>query len=457
MDKQAEYGTQNGQGIAGKTVPIRPRAGALELARIVDAVRAGERPDPADVAAIKALHPGDETRHAIDGVLKGRDPADLIADLHSGDFETRWAAWRQVAQLLPADALRESVEIVDSWAELEAPTREWLIPAWLPAGRIGMVSGKGGKGKTWMLLQLAAAMATGEREWLGRASDPDKAVLPIEPGAVVFASWEDEAAEIKRRLSNWDAALRKEGGGWGEAEGLPLIQRLQYNSKTGRGLRFLDMARRGPVWGVDEGDLYNQRSQLLDAGKIVREKCEEIGTRLLILDSLGYAYGRNDSDNAGVADFMAAWDSWGRDHSCAVLLVHHPPKPQGDGATSSGYRGAGSWEMHARFRWELGDGAGDSDTARLSCEKASYAIRPEPVYLERSNGTGWAWRASKEQTPPEAADRTGQCQGITRQGKQCRKKATAGGFCDQHQARVTGSSNGITGAEYGGLSGKNTL
>jgi len=26
------------------------------------------------------------------------------------------------------------------------------------------------------------------------------------------------------------------------------------------------------VWGVDEGDLYNQRPQLLEAGKIVREK-----------------------------------------------------------------------------------------------------------------------------------------------------------------------------------------
>ncbi|MXX23854.1 MAG: AAA family ATPase [Caldilineaceae bacterium SB0668_bin_21] len=444
MDRQAENGTQNGQGIAGETVPIRPRAGAMELARIVDAMRAGQRPDPADVAAVKALQPSDEPGSIIDGVLKGRAPSDLIADLHSGDLETQRAAWDLVATLLPAEELRTGVEIVDSWADLEAPTRAWLIPAWLPAGRIGMVSGKGGKGKTWMLLQLAAAMATGEREWLGRASDPAKAVLPVEPGAVVFASWEDEAAEIKRRLSMWDAALRRKEGGGREAEGLPLVLRLQYNAKTGRGLRFLDMARRGPVWGVDEGDLYNQRPHLLEAGKIVREKCEEIGASLLILDSLGYAYGRNDSDNAGVADFMAAWDSWGRDHSCAVLLVHHPPKPQGDGATSSEYRGAGSWEMHARFRWELGDGAGDSDTARLSCKKASYAMQPDPVYLKRSKRTGWAWQASGEQTPPEAADRAGQRQGRMRQVRQRQKQAA-------------GSSKGMTGAEYGGLSGKNTL
>ena len=457
MDKQAEYGTQNGQGIAGDTVSMQSRAGALELARIVGAVRAGQTPDPADVASVKALHPGDEPRSTIDEVLKGRDPDDLIADLHSGDLETQRAAWSQIALLLPAEELRAGVEIVDDWAALEVPTREWLIPAWLPVGRIGMVSGKGGKGKTWMLLQLAAAMATGEREWLGRAPGPDKAILPVETGAVVLASWEDEATEIKRRLSNWDAALRSQAGRWEDAEALPLAQRLQYSPETGRGLRFLDMARRGPVWGVEGGDLYNQRPHLLDAGKIVRAKCEEIGARLLILDSLGYAYGRNDSDNEGVADFMAAWDSWGRDHGCAVLLVHHPPKPQADGATSSGYRGASSWEMHARFRWELGDGTGNSDTAKLSCEKASYAMRPEPVYLERSKGTGWAWRASKDQASPDPADSTGQCQGRTRQGKQCQKKATAGGFCDQHQEQATGSSNGMTGAEHGGLSGKNTL
>ncbi len=457
MDEQAENGRQNGQGIAGETVSIQPRAGARELARIVGAVRAGRRPDPADVAAVKTLHPGDEPGHMIDGVLKGRDPADLIADLHSGDFETRRAAWGQVETLLPTEALRADVEIVDDWDDLEVPAREWLIPAWLPAGRIGMISGKGGKGKTWMLLQLAAAMATGEREWLGRAPALDKSVLPVETGAVVFASWEDEAAEIKRRLCSWDAALRRQAGRWEDDEALPLVQRLQYNPETERGLRFLDMARRGPVWGVEGGDLYNQRPHLLDAGKIVRARCEEIGARLLILDSLGYAYGRNDSDNEGVADFLAAWDSWGRDHHCAVLLVHHPPKPQGDGATSSGYRGASSWEMHARFRWELGDGAGDGDTAKLSCEKASYAMKPEPVYLERSRETGWAWRASGEQTTPDAADSADQCQGTTRQGKQCSRKATADGYCDQHQGQAMGNSNGMTGAEHGGLSGKNTL
>ena len=439
MDKQAEYGTQNGQGIAGETVSIRSRAGAKELTRILVAMRAGQTPDPSDVAAVKALQPSDEPGSIIDDVLKGRAPSDLIADLHSSDLETRRAAWDLVVPLLPADELRTGVEIVDDWASLEVPTREWLIPNWLPGGRIGMMSGKSGKGKTWMLLQLVAVMATGEREWLGRSPDPGKAVLPVETGAVVFASWEDEGTEIKRRLSMWDAALRRKEGGRGEAEGLPLVQRLQYNSETGRGLRFLDMARRGPVWGVEEGDLYNQRPHLLEAGKTVRERCEEIGACLLILDSLGYAYGGNDSGNEGVADFMAAWDSWGRDHSCAVLLVHHPPKPQGNGATSSGYRGAGSWEMHARFRWELGDGAGDGDTARLSCEKVSYAMKPEPVYLERSKKTGWAWRASKDKVPSEAAAKAGQ-----RQGR-------------QRQKQTTGSSKGMTGAEYGGLSGKNTL
>ena len=425
MDKQAEYGTQNGQGIAGDTVDVRPQAGALELSRIVDAVRSGQTPDPADVAAVNALQPDGGQGIAIDSQLRGRDPADLIANLHSGDSDKRRAAWLIVASILPADEMRGGVELIDDWAALEVPEREWLIPNWLPLGRVGMFSGKGGKGKTWFLLQLAAAMAAGETEWLGRAADLNKPLLPAAAGVIVFASWEDEGTEIKRRLKMMASAQK-------DNSGATLFDRLTTDAEGKRGFRFLDLSRRGPTWGVPDG-IGNKTARLLSAGEIVRQKCEEVGAQILILDSLGYAYGGNDSDNEGVAQFLASWDSWGRDKNCSVLLVHHPPKPQSGGQTSAGYRGASSWEMHARFRWELGDGKGDKDTALLSCEKASYAMRPDPVFLERNQKTGWAWQASKDQSSVAPAGADGQCQGMTRKGEQCQHQAAEGGYCKQHQ------------------------
>ena len=39
------------------------------------------------------------------------------------------------------------------------PDREWLIPGWLPVGRLGMLSGRGGRGKSRLALQLVARMA----------------------------------------------------------------------------------------------------------------------------------------------------------------------------------------------------------------------------------------------------------------------------------------------------------
>ena len=425
---------------ARNTETVKPQAGAQELQRIVDALRAGNTPNPADVDALRALRPT-STQSQLN-----IDISTLIADLHSGDPDKRERAWESIAPILPDDVskLKLGVELIEDWSAIELSDRKWLIPGWLPAGRIGMFSGKGGKGKTWLMMQLAAAMASGDCEWLGRTTDLTKqGPLTIEEGGIViFASWEDEGMEFKRRLLIMKTDERRNAGA------VPLFERMKNPEAMDKSrFVFLDVSRRGPAWGVKEGDLYNARPGLLPAGELIREQCEKRKAKLLILDSLGYAYGRNDSDNEGVADFMAAWDSWGRDNNCSVLLIHHPPKPQANGATNSGYRGASSWEMHARFRWELGDGAGGEDMAKLSCEKASYAMRPDPVYLERSQKTGWAWRAANDQTPKLPVNADGQCQGMTRNRERCKGKATTNGYCGQHQAQAIDSSNGRRGEE----------
>ena len=371
-------------GIGTEIVQARP--GALALGRILDALTAGQTPDPADVDAVRNLKP--TAGNGYEAIRTGL-PA-IMDDLHGDDPERQAAAWKAIAPLIDPDAgmPKEGVERFTDWGAISTPDREWLIQDWLPRGRIGMFSGKGGKGKTLLLLQMATAMAAGGGTWLGRGVI--QAMPEAEAGTVVFASWEDEGVEFRRRLGWIDAAEHKDGGDEYES----LIARI--------GNRFivLDMARRGPVWGVPEGGLYNARPGILPAGDIVRAECEQSGASLLILDSLGYAYGRNDNDNEGVADFLAAWDSWGRDHGCTVALVHHPPKDQAGKGAGSGYRGASSWEMHSRWRWELGDAdMKDGQLDRLSCEKASYAMRPNPVWLDRSQKTGWIWREAKNQHP----------------------------------------------------------
>ena len=378
------------------------RPGALELGRILEALKAKQTPDPADVDAVRALNPTAAAGNGYDlDAVHRRLPA-IMEELHGADPKRQAAAWDQIAPLLtgdPTDQLKDGVERITDWGAIEAPDREFLIDQWLPRGRIGMFSGRGGSGKTLLLIQLAATMAAGGGLWLGRAGANDPRMPVAAAGVAVFASWEDEGAEFKRRLGWIDAAERK-----------TYHRDDSLFSRIGDRFRFLDLSRRGPVWGVEKSGLYNQRASLLAAGEIVRAECEQTGASLLILDSLGYAYGRNDNDNEGVADFMADWDSWGRDHGCTVALVHHPPKEQGGKNAGSGYRGASSWEMHSRWRWELGNQAMAKGTLdRLTCEKASYNRRPDPVWLDRDQKTGWVWREQDDQNPrPKEKNGAGQ-------------------------------------------------
>ena len=59
-------------------------------------------------------------------------------------------------------------------------------------------------------------------------------------------------------------------------------------------------------------------------------------TRLLIIDPLAAAFVQNENDRALVRAFLSALDQWAEDHSCAVLIISHPPK--GDSAQSGSHR-----------------------------------------------------------------------------------------------------------------------
>jgi putative DNA primase/helicase len=78
-------------------------------------------------------------------------------------------------------------------AEVQAKPIEWLWPNWLAIGKVSMLSGKGGKGKSTILCDLAARTTTG-------AAWPDH-VSGGKPGSVVILAAEDDAADtLKPRL-----------------------------------------------------------------------------------------------------------------------------------------------------------------------------------------------------------------------------------------------------------------
>ena len=262
--------------------------------------------------------------------------------------------------------------------------REWLIPAWMPAGRLGLFSGAGGVGKSWLALQVAAVMAHGGGHFLGCQEKeghlPHSPVITAPGGPVTYLTWEDDYDEVVHRLN----VIR---------DGLVGVQ-------TRRRMKLADLSERGPLWGVGYAPKQSHALDLTTAlGYQIREDAQRTGTRLLIIDPLGAAFAGNENDRKEVRQFCTSWDGWGRRVGCAVLIIGHPPKTSG-----AAYSGSTEWHNAIRYRWNLemlktGVGSGnEAETAPgLTCEKMSYANDGQPFWLVR--GEGGFWKLSRVAVP----------------------------------------------------------
>ena len=256
------------------------------------------------------------------------------------------------------------------WPLEDPPAREWIVPDWLPAGRLALFTGEGEAGKSRLAVQLAAAIASGRTTWL-----PGGPGLTLPRGAApaVIATWEDDHDEAWRRLPR---AIRPE---------------------LGNRLHVADLAQVGPVWVPTGSGHTSNVGSLSPTGKWLRDYVERHEARLLILDPLAAAFALNENDRALVRGFCSDWDGWARMAGCAVLLIAHPPKGTAkDGAAR--YSGSTDWRNAARAVWSLEkagtpgtDGKPDASTPamKLACDKASYARRPARLWL-----AGWpTWEA----------------------------------------------------------------
>ena len=278
--------------------------------------------------------------------------------------------------------------------EPPVPGRKWLATAGgytrhglIPAGRVSMLTGTGGAGKSRFALQLAAAVASGEPAFL----DPDGGRGPMvalaDPAAVALATWEDDAAEVARRL---DA----------------LGDRPEL-------FQAFDMATAGPLWepqSTTTGSHAGSLGYWSPAWWRLSEAVEDARCRLLIVDPVAAAFAMPEVDRRHVRSFLSRLDAWARSTDCAVLLIAHPPK--GEGA-ASGFSGSTDWLAAVRSLLTLDRCVVDADggarppkrTAAAEQADATWALRhlksnygraADPVWLDRDTTPG-VWRLAVAQ------------------------------------------------------------
>ena len=240
--------------------------------------------------------------------------------------------------------------------DTDPPPRNWLIPDLLPEGRVGLLCGEGGLGKSRLALQLASCYASGDEDWLPGCGTK----LTGGQRHVVYLSYEDEHDEMNRRLVSI----------MGRERIRELGSRLVAIQGNGSDL--------GALWQpASAGSRHT--STLGEPSKAMRRlqnQCEASHTGLLIIDTVASAFLSNENDRGLVTQFINYMDAWAIDTTTTVLILGHPPKSGGRYSGNSGWRGSARFLLSLE-RAVLTKKDGESGGVRwpaLICDKNNYGV-----------------------------------------------------------------------------------
>lgn len=230
-----------------------------------------------------------------------------------------------------------------SMDEIEVKPVEWLWYPYIPLGKITIIQGDPGEGKTTIVLRLAALLSIGEKL---PCSDTKR-----EPVNIIYQTAEDGLDDtIKPRLEKADA----------------------------------DCAR---VKVIDESI---HVLTMLD--ERLEQALAETAAKLVILDPIQAYLGADINMNSAneTRAVMSRLRALAEKYQCAVVLVGHMNK--GSGNTSS-YRGLGSIDFQAAARSVLivGRLKSNPEIRIMAQDKSSLAPEGKPIAFELNKETGFRW------------------------------------------------------------------
>lgn len=226
--------------------------------------------------------------------------------------------------------------------DIQAKEVEWLWYPYIPYGKITIIQGDPGEGKTTVVLKLAALLSNGE-------------LLPCddtirEPINIIYQTAEDGLDDtIKPRLLDANADCTK-------------------------------------IKVIDES---TQPLSMLD--ERLEQAIAETGARLVILDPIQAYLGADINMNVAneTRSVMSRLGSVADKYGCAIILIGHMNK----GGSKASYRGLGSIDFQAVARSVLIVGRlKDNPTMRIIAQgKSSLAPEGKSIAFELDKETGFKW------------------------------------------------------------------
>lgn len=237
--------------------------------------------------------------------------------------------------------------------QVETEKIDWLLYPFIPFGKVTIVQGDPGEGKTTMVLQIIAKLTKGEAVLPSDSdeSDLEEKTMDLEPVNVIYQTAEDGLGDtIKPRLLSAGA----------------------------------DCSR---VMVIDDDD---QALTMMDAR--LEEAIIKTNARLVVLDPIqGFLGTAVDMHRANeIRPLMKRVAVLAEKYHCAIILIGHMNKNSNG---KSSYRGLGSIDFQAAARSVLIVGRiKDEPEIRVVCHvKSSLAPEGKSIAFRLDKDTGFEW------------------------------------------------------------------
>ena len=265
-------------------------------------------------------------------------------DIPSHKFIAETITLRELPTAQPVPMLR--------MADVELTSVEWLWFPYIPFGKLTIIQGNPGEGKTYFAMRLAAACTNRK---------PLPGMETLEPFNIIYQTAEDGLGDtVKPRLMEADADLEK-------------------------------------VLVIDDRD-----TPLTLADERIARAIRENNARLVIIDPVQAFLGADvDMNRANeVRPIFRSLGDIAQATGCAIVLIGHLNKAAG---TQSTYRGLGSIDITAAVRSLLFIGKlKDSPTTRvLIHEKSSLAPPGQSLAFSLGDEKGFEWIGAYDITADE--------------------------------------------------------
>ena len=238
--------------------------------------------------------------------------------------------------------MKQDLELI-RMSDIQPEEVQWLWYPYIPLGKLTVIQGDPGEGKTTFVLAMIAALTKGE-------ALPERE--PLDPVNILYQTAEDGLADtIRPRLDALSA----------------------------------DCSR---VLVIDES-----KRELSLSDERIRQAMEETGAKLLVLDPLqAYLGAEVDMHRANkVRPIPKRLGSVAEQMGCAVVLIRHLNKMQGQ---KSGHRGIGSVDFKAEARSVLlvGRTKEDPQLRIVVPDKSSLAPEGESIAFALDPEQGFQWK-----------------------------------------------------------------